>query len=213
MNIKLEHRSNKIVIVDYGMGNISSIANMIKKTGGESMLSSDTQTILNAKKIILPGVGSFDAGIRALRDSNLDKTIIEAVGNGSIILGICLGFQLLFENSEEGTLPGLGLIKGEVKKFLNTSSLRVPHMGWNSIEPKSDSILFNRKLEENNPLRFYFVHSYYTECHNESDISASCIYGNKFTCAIENKNILGVQFHPEKSHKYGIDLFKRFLNA
>ena len=200
-----------ITIVDYGMGNISSIKNMIKKIGGTSIFSRDKDIILNSSKIILPGVGAFDAGMQSLKEAGIDKAIITSAENGSTILGICLGFQLLFEESEEGEMNGLGLIKGKVKKFINRPHIRVPHMGWNIIKPESDSILFDKSNEI--PLRFYFVHSYYAECSHADDISAKCTYGDEFTCSIENGNILGVQFHPEKSHKFGIKLFKRFLNA
>ena len=200
-----------ITIVDYGMGNISSIKNMIKKIGGSSTFTSNKDEIINSSKIILPGVGAFDAGMKSLKDNKIDDAIVTAAKNGSKILGICLGFQLLFEKSEEGTMGGLCLVEGEVKKFDNIHNLRVPHMGWNIIKPESDSLLFNK--HNTNPLRFYFVHSYYAVCKNKDDISAKCSYGNEFVCSIQHGNILGVQFHPEKSHKFGIELFKRFFNA
>tara|TARA_Y100001936_G_scaffold77603_2_gene76052 strand:- start:12517 stop:13170 length:654 start_codon:yes stop_codon:yes gene_type:complete len=200
-----------IAIIDYGMGNISSVKNMIKKLGGKSVLTRDPDIILNSKKIILPGVGSFDSGIESLKKNGLEDVLKESASKGANILGICLGFQLLFENSEEGVLPGLGLIKGKVKKFINTDNLRVPHMGWNSIIPTKNSILFNEQNTETP--RFYFVHSFYADCSIDEDITAKCFYGHKFVCAIEKRNILGVQFHPEKSHKFGINLFSRYLDA
>lgn len=203
-------KTNIVAIVDYGMGNIASVSNMIKKIGGESIFTKDKDVILNSNRIILPGVGSFDAGMDALKSSGLDTVLISAANNGSKILGICLGFQLLFDSSEEGKLPGLGLVKGKVKKF-NNLTLRVPHMGWNTIAPLYDSTLFEK--DKQNPTRFYFVHSYFAECEDLSDISASCSYGDTFTCAIERKNILGVQFHPEKSHKFGMKLLQRYLYA
>lgn len=203
--------SDTVAIIDYGMGNIASVANMIKKIGGRSIFTKDKEIILQSSKIILPGVGAFDAGIQSLRDDGLDETLTLASTKGSKILGICLGFQLLFESSEEGTLPGLGLVKGRVRKFAESSSLRVPHMGWNTVKPSKDSLIFDKNSNEDQ--RFYFVHSYFADCNESDDIAATSQYGDDFVCAIEKKNILGVQFHPEKSHRFGINLFKRFLNA
>ena len=203
-------KKNSVAIVDYGMGNIASVRNMIKKIGGNSIFTSNKDEIFKSERIILPGVGAFDAGMSALKSSGLDEVLVSAADNGSNILGICLGFQLLFNSSEEGKLSGLGLVNGKVKKFNNTS-LRVPHMGWNIIKATSNSILFDK--DKNRDQRFYFVHSYFAECEDISDISATCFYGDDFTCAVEKQNILGVQFHPEKSHKFGMELLKRYLYA
>lgn len=199
-----------MIIVDYGVGNLASVHNMVKKVGGTASLSSDYETIANAKKIILPGVGAFDHGVNALKEKRLDDAIKQAVDkNGAKLLGICLGMQLLFESSEEGRLPGLGLIKGSVKKFnFEQSNLKIPHMGWNKITPVKDSLLFRVGQTEQ---RFYFVHSFYVSCTDISDITATSSYGSDFTCAVERGSVFGAQFHPEKSHKFGMDLMRRFV--
>lgn len=201
-----------ISIVDYGMGNVASVSNMIHRIGGEAVLLSAADKIRTAKKLILPGVGSYDAGVKALRNAGLDDAIREAVLlNGSLILGICLGMQLLMETSEEGSLSGLGLVPGRVRKFrFHDQKLRVPHMGWNQVQPLRESILFDPGSEAP---RFYFVHSYYVECNDQKDVVGLTNYGHNFTVALEHKNILGVQFHPEKSHRFGMTLFKRFLES
>ena len=196
-----------IDILDYGIGNIGSIQNMIKFIGGNSRIISSPDQVLVSKKLILPGVGSYDAAISALKDNDLfDSLIYAGTENKTIILGICLGMQLLFDGSEEGKMPGLGLINGYVNKF-KLNNAKVPHVGWNNIIIKNDSSLF---LKSEAQQRFYFTHSYFVKCSNEKDIIAECNHEVNFTCAVENQNILGTQFHPEKSHKYGITLFSKF---
>lgn len=198
-----------ILIIDYNIGNVASISNMLQYLGEECHLSSDLEQIKKAKKIILPGVGAFDAAMSILRDTGIDKALQEAVDNGAYLFGICLGSQLLMESSEEGKMPGLGFVKGKVVKFqLEDSSLKVPHMGWNLVHPTQDSSLFSPEIDEH---RFYFAHSFFMKCENARDIAAECEYGLRFTCAVESGNILGVQFHPEKSHKFGLKLFERFV--
>jgi glutamine amidotransferase len=198
-----------LLILDYGMGNVASVANMVRKVGGESKLSSSPEAVRSADKLILPGVGSFDPGVNALVERSLDVAVKEAVGRGVPLLGICLGMQLLFESSEEGSLPGLGLIAGGVRRFrFSGQQLRVPHMGWNVVRPQGDNKLFGQNDEES---RFYFVHSYHAECERAEDVSAVARYGYDFPCAVERGNIMGVQFHPEKSHRFGMALFKRFI--
>jgi imidazole glycerol-phosphate synthase subunit HisH len=199
-----------LLIIDSGMGNIASVANMIRKIGGEAKISSSSDEIFRARKLVLPGVGSFDAGINALKSSSLDLAIKKTVKeNSSFIMGICLGMQLLFESSEEGKQPGLGLIQGHVRRFrLEDQNLRIPHMGWNVVKPEHTSNLFNVKEEQ----RFYFVHSYHVDCANEKDVSAFTHYGYDFVSAVECNNVMGVQFHPEKSHRFGMNLFKRFFD-
>ena len=165
---------------------------------------------LSCDGAVLPGVGSFDAGIIALKERSLDIAVKSAVKeNGSLLLGICLGMQLLFDSSEEGSLPGLGLIPGHVCYFqLKDEKLRVPHMGWNIVKPKRSSILFDIEDEH----RFYFVHSYHVNCLNAKDVSATTHHGYDFVSATESGNVMGVQFHPEKSHRFGMALFKKFLS-
>jgi glutamine amidotransferase len=199
-----------IHIIDYGMGNVGSIANMIRKVGGESLVTGNPEEIHRASKIIIPGVGAFDHGIKALEDHGLVNAIKEAAIVRQIpMMGICLGMQLMLESSEEGVLPGLGLISGRVRRFdTESGSLRVPHMGWNTLTLQKPSPLF----EENAPeYRFYFVHSYYVTCAVDTDVLATTFYGKAFHSAFQRGNLIGVQFHPEKSHRFGMELFRRFL--
>lgn len=205
----MDDKSN-VIIIDYGMGNILSVFNMIQFIGGKAKISSSLNDIKNAKKIILPGVGTYDAGITNLKERDLDSAIKDVISNKSAsILGICLGMQLLMESSEEGKLPGLALISGSVKHFdVHDKGLKVPHMGWNVVRPTRISSLLNPDQPEQ---RFYFVHSYYVECKDKQDIAGFTDYGFPFTSVLEHENILGVQFHPEKSHKFGMGLLKKFL--
>ena len=203
-----------IVVLDNEMGNAGSVINMIKRAGGSAILSSDPEVIKKAEKLILPGVGSFDRGITNLRQSTFFDVLTEKVlKDKTPFLGICLGMQLLFESSEEGELPGLGWIKGNVKRFnfagLNdASSLKIPHMGWNLVKAtKLNKLLPDNEIE----LRYYFVHSYHVECHDPSDILATSPYGYEFTCAVQRDNIFGAQFHPEKSHRFGLGLLRKFI--
>lgn len=207
-------KNSSIVIIDYNIGNLSSIQNMFKKIGVKAHISSDTEIIGNASKLILPGVGSFDYGISSLKSSSFYKVLEAKVLNkGTPILGVCLGAQLLTESSEEGTFPGLGWIKGKVVGFNTTimkeKKLKVPHMGWTSVTSKRESMLFTGMHPDP---RFYFVHSYHLECANQEDEILTANYGYEFPAAIERSNIIGVQFHPEKSHKYGMKLYENFVN-
>ena len=201
----------KIVIVNYNMGNPSSIANMIKRIGYESKITSEHEVIKNADKLILPGVGSFDKAIENLEVLNLiellnEKVLIKKVS----VLGICLGMQLLTHNSEEGKLKGFGWINATTVKFSNNefTNLKYPHMGWNLLNIKKEHPLFYEMYDDP---RFYFVHSYYVNCNNERDILTTTEYGIQFCSSIAKENIMGVQFHPEKSHKYGLKLLKNFI--
>lgn len=196
-----------IDIIDYGIGNIGSIQNMIKYIGGNSRIISTPDEILLSNKLILPGVGSFDTAMNRLVNSNLIDAIKISANKGTYILGICLGMQLLFENSEEGNMDGLGLINGKVIKFKD-SSLRIPHVGWNKVNPTRNSGLFKDKTAK----KFYFTHSYHVECKNIDNVIATTNYGTEFQCAVECENIFGTQFHPEKSHKFGMNLFSNYFN-
>jgi glutamine amidotransferase len=202
-----------IVIIDYGIGNLGSILNMMKKIGAAVKISMDEADILCAKKLILPGVGAFDEGMTKLVESGLLQALNRKVlGEECPILGICLGMQLLTKSSEEGQLPGLGWIQARTRKFRfvgEAAHLKIPHMGWNEVKPSSNSLLF---AGFDQLPRFYFVHSYHVYCDNEEDILATTLYGYEFTSAIKRGNIMGTQFHPEKSHKYGMQLFRNFVN-
>jgi imidazole glycerol-phosphate synthase subunit HisH len=202
-----------IVIIDYNMGNVGSIANMIKHIGGESIITKDPKEIEKAKKIILPGVGSFDTGMENLLKYGLIDVLNHMVLDKKVItFGICLGMQLLSKRSQEGALNGLGWIEAETIKFEFPEDIKLntPHMGWNDINVKKGNEGILKDLPEDP--RFYFDHSYHLECKNEKDVMAYCEYGYAFPCAVYSDNIYGVQFHPEKSHKYGMKVFENFIN-
>lgn len=203
-----------IAIVDYGMGNLGSIANMLKKVGAEAIITSDESVIGKAEKLILPGVGAFDNGMKNLAERGLTEILNrKAIEDRTPVLGICLGMQLLTKGSEEGERPGLGWIDGETLKFKfekNESALKVPHMGWNSVTLKHENGIFHDMHAEP---RFYFVHSYYVRCNKDSDILATTHYGHEFTSSVRRENIWGTQFHPEKSHKFGMKVFQNFVNV
>ncbi|MBI5403565.1 MAG: imidazole glycerol phosphate synthase subunit HisH [Ignavibacteriae bacterium] len=201
-----------IVIINYGMGNVGSIRNMIRKFTKDVIISSEIKDIENAEKLILPGVGSFDAGMKNLHHLNIIDLLNRRVLEDKIpVLGICLGMQLLSSRSEEGTQEGLNWISGETIKFRfkeNNNNLKIPHMGWNYVKKIRESELLENMYSES---RFYFVHSYHVVCENEEDVILKTLYGIEFTSALQRNNIFGVQFHPEKSHKYGLQLLKNFI--
>jgi imidazole glycerol-phosphate synthase subunit HisH len=202
-----------IVIIDYGMGNLGSIQNMIKHIGGRAIISSKAEDLRNANKLILPGVGAFDHGMQNLERLGLVSLLNqEVVDKRKPILGICLGMQLLTRRSEEGKLQGLGWIDGETVRFQlgKESRLKVPHMGWNEVVITQKHTLFN-DLEKD--ARFYFVHSYHVVCSDEKNILSETSHGNNFVSSVIKENILGTQFHPEKSHRFGMKLLKNFLEA
>ena len=197
-----------ITIVDYGLGNLGSIKNMLEYIGVTAEIQSDIKLIKKAKKIILPGVGRFDAAMLRINQSGLREVLdYKALNEQVPILGICLGMQLLTKTSEEGSLMGLGWIDADVKKFKLNKNFKVPHMGWNSIKISKFNNL--TKLLENDSL-FYFVHSYYVQTKKNENSLLKTSYGHQFDSGIVSKNIYGVQFHPEKSHKFGMRLFEQF---
>ena len=199
-----------ITIIDYRTGNLGSIQNMLKKIRVESVITSNPEEIAGASKIILPGVGSFDQGMINLINLQIKDIIDKKVTVDKIpVLGICLGMQLMTLRSEEGTLQGLGWIDAETIRFSfdNPVQFKSPHMGWNFIKKHKESNLLRNINPES---RFYFVHSYYVRLNSPSDILTSTVYEREFTSSFEKGNIIGVQFHPEKSHKFGMALLKNF---
>lgn len=200
-----------ITIIDYGAGNLGSIMNMIRKIGSEARISSDKEEIASAEKLLLPGVGSFDYGMTKLMESNLIETINQRVLVDKVpILGICLGVQLFTKGSEEGELKGLGWFDAQTVKFEleEGSSLKVPHMGWNEVQCVNNSKLFTDLQQEP---RFYFVHSYHLKCANEQDVMVNAKHGYEFVAGMESGNKVGVQFHPEKSHKFGMKILENYI--
>mgnify|MGYP001176130974 FL=1 len=197
-----------MIIIDYGLGNLASIHNMLKQIGSKPVVSDDYSIISNSKDLILPGVGNFEKGIQNLKAKSLDKAIIKACKNNARLLGICLGMHLLFYKSEEGKSNGLGLVEGEVKKFRFTNNkLKVPHMGWNNVKFSEKSKL-NFAYKEKH--KFYFAHSFYAVCDKTENQVGTTNYGFNFASSIEKNNIYGVQFHPEKSHNFGKSFLKNF---
>lgn len=200
-----------ITVIDYGAGNIGSVLNMIKHVGGTAAVARDARAVLGARKILLPGVGSFDNAMSRLDNLGLIEPLKERASQGTPFLGICLGMQLLANRSEEGKLEGLGLIPGQVRRFQfegEDASLKIPHMGWNRAAPVKDHPLIAGLGED---ARFYFVHSFFFECEDPANILLRSSYGGAFTSGVQRGNVMGVQFHPEKSHRYGMQLIKNFL--
>ena len=200
-----------ITIIDYGLGNLGSILSMLRRTGQQAQVTSDVEVIARAEKLILPGVGAFDAGMKRLEENGLREILTTRVlHDGVPFLGICLGMQLMFEGSDEGQLKGMGWFPGRFTLFPAThegAGLRVPHMGWNVVEPARSKKLFQESAAQP---RFYFTHSYRLVATDPDEIAATAPYAGRFVCAVERDNVMGVQFHPERSHRYGIALLKNF---
>ena len=205
--------TKKIGIIDYGAGNIGSIQNMIRRLGGKSYIVQDAQAVLAADKLVLPGVGNFDHGMQMLIDKNLVEPINAFMNSKERpLLGICLGAQLLTKKSDEGQMSGLGFFDAEVlhfSKLANIENVRIPHMGWNYIQYEDEKQLLCNLPEEP---RFYFVHSYYLHSNAASELLCTANYKTPFAAGLQKDNVWAVQFHPEKSHKYGMQLFQNFLN-
>jgi imidazole glycerol-phosphate synthase subunit HisH len=200
-----------IVIVDYGLGNLASVRNMLRKAGHDAQVTCDAGAIRAATRLILPGVGAFDHGMQNLAERGLVDLLNEAVLVRKVpVLGICLGLQLMTRRSEEGVRPGLGWLPGDTVRFNFSSDrrLRVPHMGWNTVKKAAETFLSSSDSED---ARFYFVHSYHVRCDDPKDIALKAHYGTDFVAAAVRGNIAGTQFHPEKSHKFGLALLSGFI--
>ena len=202
-----------ITIIDYGLGNVLAFTNVYKRLNIPARVAKNADDLDGATKLILPGVGDFDHAMQLLQNSDMRETLDEMVVEHAIpVMGICVGMQILAHSSAEGELPGLGWIDGKVLKFEpngNPQRMRLPHMGWNDVTPRGKSDLFSG-LEED--ARFYFLHSYYFDCKSDAEVMAEAEYGQPFACAVQSRNVIGVQFHPEKSHHYGSQLLKNFAD-
>lgn len=199
-----------IAIVDYGMGNLGSIVNMFKKIGADAFITGNPDELDAADKILLPGVGSFDRAMEQIASLGLKPVLDrQALEIKKPILGICLGMQLLTRGSEEGQLPGLGWIPADTKRFPLLPGMRIPHMGWNSVWTSTPSPLTANLPQDS---RFYFVHSYYVQADHPENSVLKCHYGIDFDAGVQMGNIFGAQFHPEKSHKFGMQLLKNFAS-
>jgi glutamine amidotransferase len=197
-----------ITIVDYGMGNLGSIQNMFKYIEVPAEVTGDAKVLARASKILLPGVGAFDSAMQRIDSSGLRAVLDhKALEERIPVLGICLGMQLLARSSEEGSLPGLGWLGASVRRLPQSDGLKVPHMGWNAVSPASASALTAGLAAD---ARFYFVHSYFVTVDDEADSVLKAHYGVTFDAAIAHGNIFGAQFHPEKSHRFGMQLLANF---
>jgi glutamine amidotransferase len=202
-----------ITLIDYGSGNIHAIANIYKRLNIPFKMTFNPEELLKAEKLILPGVGDFDETMKLFEKNGVKEALNEAVVHKKIpILGVCVGMQIMGNSSEEGELNGFGWIKGKVRR-LSTENLNqkphLPHLGWNSVSFDPESFLFKEVGGEQG---FYFLHSYYFDCEDTTNIYATTQYGDEFASAINRQNVFGVQFHPEKSHKNGIRIFKNFYD-
>lgn len=199
-----------IAIIDYGAGNLQSVKKAFDFIGAESVITDNPETIKNCDKILLPGVGSFGDAMESMSAKNLVEIIKEEALSGKPFLGICLGLQLLFEESEESPgVKGLGIFKGKIKKFSTDMGLKIPHIGWNSLEAKQKDTLF-KGIPENSYV--YFVHSYYLHAENENEIATVTNYGIDFHSAVGKDNIFATQFHPEKSGDVGLQILRNFAS-
>jgi len=198
-----------IHIIDYGMGNLGSMQNMFKRIGATVMVESNPSALVHAEKLVLPGVGSFDAAMGRINESSGLRDLLEHKANVEKIpiLGVCLGMQLLTNSSEEGDLAGLGWIDAKTIRFPKKDGLKVPHMGWNVATPFRKSPLIEEVIKEP---RYYFVHSFCVHVENAEHSIMRTDYGGVFDSAISRDNIYGVQFHPEKSHRFGMHILKNF---
>lgn len=206
--------TTSILVCDYGMGNVGSILNMLRHIGASAEVATHPEHLLEARGVVLPGVGHFDRAMENLTASGMADALKHAVINRCLpVLGICLGMQLMCKSSQEGSVSGLGLVDAHVQRFNLSceSGFKVPHMGWNKVMVQREGTLLGDPIEV--PARYYFVHSFYVSCENDDDVIGSTHYGVDFVSAFQHGSITGVQFHPEKSHKYGMQLFDNFVKS
>lgn len=202
-----------MTIVDHGVGNLGSLRNAIARIGSTAVISSDPEVVANAERVILPGVGSFDRAMQRLEASGLGEAVVHAAKRGVPVAGVCLGMQLLLDGSDEGRLPGLGLIGGRATRFpsqVDGKRLLVPHMGWSETDPAKPSALCPSLSTRS---RFYFVHSFAVYPDDESDVLTWTDYGIRYASSVERGNVIGVQFHPEKSHRHGLAVLRDFAES
>lgn len=197
-------------ILDYGMGNLGSVENLLSQLGADPVICADTRELARAQRLIIPGIGAFDQAMEALNSRGWIPLLEKKARQERIpVLGICLGMQLMTKASEEGQLPGLGWLDARTVRFPDQPGLRVPHMGWNRVELSADAPI---RPAWHRPPRFYFVHSYYVQCSDPQDPWMHCSYGPGFAAGFLHENLMGVQFHPEKSHQFGKTLLRSFLD-
>jgi glutamine amidotransferase len=200
----------EISILHYGIGNTGSILNMLRKLRLNASVVSTPESVLAAKRLLLPGIGAFDACMAALQKSGLRDCVPEFAASGRPLLGICVGMQMLTLGSEEGVIRGLGLVRAHTRRFTPLPGLRIPHMGWDTVRWLMPEHPLAKGLTDS---RFYFVHSFRVTCETPASSLAVCTYGEEFSAAIVRDNVAGVQFHPEKSHRFGLQLLSNFVTA
>jgi glutamine amidotransferase len=206
-----EEEMKEIILIDAGTGNLRSVQKALESIGANVLRTDDPEKVVTGKKIILPGVGAFGDFMSGLRARNLEEAVKDVAKRGAPLLGICVGMQALFEIGEElGEHEGLGLLKGTVVKFAESLSVKIPHTGWNQVQVRKDTLLFDQIKDE---AYVYFNHSYYCQPGDSSDVIAETDYGIRYACAVRRENIFGVQFHPEKSQAVGLQILKNFLEA
>lgn len=202
-----------VTIIDYGVGNLGSMRNALSRVGRTADITADPEVVASARRIILPGVGAFDRAVARLSESGLGDAVVAAAVRGVPLAGVCLGMQLLMDGSDEGELPGLGLIPGHARRFpesVDGKRLLVPHMGWSSAVSAKPSRLAAALSQGG---RYYFVHSYAVDADDPADVLTWTDYGRRYASSVERGNVLGIQFHPEKSHRYGLAILRDFAEA
>jgi imidazole glycerol-phosphate synthase subunit HisH len=200
-----------IILIDAGTGNLRSVQKALERIGARVERTNEPQRVLSGRRVVLPGVGAFGDFMSGLRSRGLEDAVKEIAARGVPLLGICVGMQALFDVGEElGTYTGLGLLAGEVVRFADSLSVKIPHTGWNQVEAQKEALLFRRM---GSAWYVYFNHSYFCEARNSSDVIGLTEYGSRFICAVQRENIYGVQFHPEKSQLVGLQILKNFLES